>query len=47
MCDNHPNVFLDTKKKLGDWCINAKFIKINKKNIQNQKILYQKILLIN
>lgn len=28
-CDNNPNVFLDTKKVLGGFCINAKFIKIN------------------
>jgi len=25
----HPNVFLDTKKKLGSWCDNVKYIKIN------------------
>jgi bifunctional ADP-heptose synthase (sugar kinase/adenylyltransferase) len=25
----HPNVFLDTKKLLGSWCENAKYIKIN------------------
>jgi D-beta-D-heptose 7-phosphate kinase/D-beta-D-heptose 1-phosphate adenosyltransferase len=28
-CDNHDTVFLDTKKKLGDFCKNVKFIKIN------------------
>ena len=28
-CNNNPNVFLDTKKVLGDFCVNAKFIKIN------------------
>jgi D-beta-D-heptose 7-phosphate kinase/D-beta-D-heptose 1-phosphate adenosyltransferase len=26
---NHPNVFLDTKKKLGDWSRFCKYIKIN------------------
>ena len=26
---NHPNTFLDTKKILGDWCKDVKFIKIN------------------
>lgn len=29
ICSNHPQVFLDTKKVLGDWAKNAKFIKIN------------------
>ena len=27
--NNHPLTFLDTKKVLGDWALNAKFIKIN------------------
>lgn len=29
ICENHPLVFLDTKKILGDWAKSAKFIKIN------------------
>lgn len=29
ICKNHPCVFLDTKKILGDWAESAKFIKIN------------------
>ena len=29
ICTNHPQVFLDTKKVLGAWAFNAKFIKIN------------------
>ena len=29
ICTNHPNVFIDTKKILGDWVANARFIKIN------------------
>lgn len=29
ICDNHQNVFVDTKKILGKWIENAKFIKIN------------------
>jgi D-beta-D-heptose 7-phosphate kinase/D-beta-D-heptose 1-phosphate adenosyltransferase len=29
ICHIHNNVFLDTKKILGNWAINAKFIKIN------------------
>jgi len=31
ICENHPKVFLDTKKILGPWCKKAKFIKINEK----------------
>jgi len=29
ICDNNNNVFVDTKKHLGDWVVNADFIKIN------------------
>ena len=29
ICKNHNNVFLDTKKILGPWANNAKYIKIN------------------
>lgn len=29
ICEKHPCVFLDTKKALGSWAKNAKFIKIN------------------
>ena len=29
ICDTNDNVFIDTKKQLGDWASNAKFIKIN------------------
>lgn len=29
ICNNHNNVFIDTKKILGSWAENAKFIKIN------------------
>jgi D-beta-D-heptose 7-phosphate kinase/D-beta-D-heptose 1-phosphate adenosyltransferase len=29
ICDSHPNVFLDTKKVLGNWADKAKYIKIN------------------
>lgn len=29
ICDNHNMVFLDTKKPLGKWCLNAAYIKIN------------------
>jgi len=30
ICDNHPMVFIDTKKLIGDYCRNCKYIKINK-----------------
>ena len=33
----HPLVILDTKKKLGDWCKNLTFIKINRLEWQNNK----------
>jgi bifunctional ADP-heptose synthase (sugar kinase/adenylyltransferase) len=29
ICKNNSNVFIDTKKILGKWCVNASFIKIN------------------
>ena len=29
ICNNHKNVFIDTKKKIADFCKNAAFIKIN------------------
>ena len=29
ICDQNENVFLDTKKKLGEFCRKAKFVKIN------------------
>jgi bifunctional ADP-heptose synthase (sugar kinase/adenylyltransferase) len=29
ICDNHKQVFIDTKKNLGDFCKNSSFIKIN------------------
>jgi D-glycero-beta-D-manno-heptose-7-phosphate kinase len=31
----HPLVILDTKKKLGDWCKNINFIKVNRQECQN------------
>lgn len=48
----HPLVILDTKKRLGDWCKNLKFIKLNrseyKKNesiIKENEWLFEKIIL--
>lgn len=29
ICENNKNVFIDTKKILGKWCVDASFIKIN------------------
>jgi len=29
ICNNHPNVFIDSKKAIGEWANNAKYIKIN------------------
>lgn len=29
ICENHPNVFMDTKKPIGPWAAKAKCIKIN------------------
>lgn len=33
----HNSCFLDTKKQLGSWCENIKYIKINKKEYENNK----------
>lgn len=35
ICANHDTVFLDTKKKLGSWANNAKYIKINDTEFRN------------
>ena len=47
----HPLVILDTKKKLGDWCKNLKFIKVNrlewvgsKDVIRDNEWLFDKII---
>ena len=37
LCDHHPNVFIDTKKILGDWAKNAKYIKINNYEYEHSK----------
>lgn len=37
ICTKHPQVFLDTKKILGDWSINAKYIKINNYEYERSK----------
>ena len=35
LCNKHKNVFIDTKKNLGNWIENAKFIKINNHEFNN------------
>lgn len=35
ICERHPTVFIDTKKILGPWVRNSKFIKINNYEYQN------------
>ena len=37
ICENNKNVFIDTKKILGKWCINASFIKINHVEFKHTK----------
>ncbi len=37
ICQNHPLVFMDTKKILGSWANKAKYIKINDYEFQNSK----------
>ena len=39
IADSHPLVFMDTKKKIGGWAKNVKYIKINKKEF-NQNMDY-------
>ena len=45
ICDNHSNVFIDTKKTLGDWIRKAKFIKLNDVEYKNSKQFLTKELL--
>lgn len=35
---NHPNTICDTKKRLGDWCTDLKFIKLNRTEYENNKL---------
>lgn len=44
ICNNHKNVFIDTKKILGSWANNAKFIKINNFEYNNSKNYIDSIL---
>ena len=40
ICKNHPKVFVDTKKIIGDFCKNALIIKINEQEWENSKDYY-------
>ena len=52
ICSNHTNVFIDTKKILGNWALDARFIKINNFEYNNSKkylttALKEKIIMTN
>lgn len=38
ICENNDNVFIDTKRVLGEYCVNAKIIKINEVEYNNNLI---------
>ena len=38
----HPNVICDTKKQLGDWCKDLRFIKLNRSEFENNKEFIEK-----
>ena len=37
ICDNNENVFVDTKKKLGEWIDNCTYLKINSLEYENNE----------
>ena len=41
ICENHPKVFVDTKKIIGDYCKDALIIKINEQEWKNSKDYYE------
>ena len=41
ICENNDNVFVDTKKKLGDWAGSANYIKINSLEYEQNKDFLQ------
>ena len=41
ICENNKNVFVDTKKELGDWVNSAKYIKINSLEYENNKTFFK------
>ncbi|MFA6502898.1 MAG: PfkB family carbohydrate kinase [Candidatus Paceibacterota bacterium] len=44
ICEHHDNVFMDTKKILGDWAVGAKYIKINNFEYERSKDTLPKAL---
>lgn len=47
ICDNHEQVFIDTKKILGDFCRDCLFIKINQNEYKNSVDYINKTPLLN
>jgi len=51
ICENHPLTFLDTKKKIGDFCLNATYININELEYAaslpfiNKDLFYEKLII--
>lgn len=41
ICENHPSVFIDTKKIIGDYCKDCTYIKINKDEYEASKFFIQ------
>lgn len=47
IADSHSNTFLDTKKIIGDWARDIKFIKINEVEYEKSKKIFDKKLYFN
>ena len=47
ICDNNENVFVDTKKKLGDWINSTTFIKINSIEYKQNKNFFKNNSIMN
>ena len=41
LCENNKNVFIDTKKKMGDWIVDADFLKINDLEFEQNKEFFE------
>ena len=41
ICENNKNVFIDTKKKMGDWILDADFLKINDLEFEQNKEFFE------
>jgi len=44
ICSNHPNVFIDSKRRLGNWVNGCKFIKINEAEFNASRLVITKKL---